>query len=344
MYVSVKKRIENAMYLAQKQIKQQTHYYIRDTYQEGSQLKSRVVFDLGTDPAQYIIYPGGKGYYFDEVVEETLRERGANPTQDELDQIFWDFIDPEIQRVIQGFERKTKKSISGSGKAVQGFHLFDKRRIHFLRFGFMDQQYIHRMPDKFFRALSAKSRDEIEQYFMREERIIRPRELTRYLSVIFGFQRHLLYSRPDQTDGGPQQERVDTLFIESVCTLNKDDTFWAGMPGTDGLQGYLRRYVIFYFDHAVQQAAPIPRYLHEFMNRHRTYRPPKKVRLNMAEASRLFGTTWESLRQMDSNTFTRLYRKQALKFHPDQGGSQEIFVKLTKLYENLMKKKGRKLT
>jgi len=116
------------MYLAQEWIKQQTHYYIRETFQEGSQSKSRILFDLGTDPAQYIIYPGGKGYYFDEVVE----------------------------------------------------------------------------------------------------------------------------------------------------------------------------------------------------------------------ASRLFETTWENLRQMDSNTFTRLYRKQALKFHPDQGGSHKTFVKLTKLYENLMKKKGHK--
>ena len=62
----------------------------------------------------------------------------------------------------------------------------------------------------------------------------------------------------------------------------------------------------------------------------------------MAEASRLFETTWENLRQMDSNAFTRLYRKQALKFHPDQGGSQKAFVKLTKLYQNLMKKKRRK--
>ena len=330
------------MYLARKNIGNQTHYHIRGTYRDGDCLKSRDLFHLGTDPSRYIIYPGGKGYYFDEVVEETLREKGLTPTQDELDRIFWEFIDPEIQRVIQGFERKTEKQVSGPDEDAQDFHLFDKRRIHFLRFGSMDQQHIHRIPNKFFRALSAKSRDEIEQYFMREERIIPPRELTRYLSVIFGFQRYLLYSRPGQIDGGPQLERVDTLFIESVCTLNEDDTFWAGMPGTDGLQGYLRRYVILYFDYAVQQVSPIPRYLHEFMNRHRTYRPPKKVRLNMAEASRLFETTWENLRQMDSDTFTRLYRKQALKVHPDQGGSQKTFVKLTKLYENLMKKKDRK--
>ena len=170
-------------------------------------MRSRDVFDLGTDPTQYIIYPGGKGYYFDEVLEETLRERGINPTQDELDSIFWDFLDPEIQRVIQGFEKKTKKSLSGPDTVVQDFHLFDRRRIHFLRFGSMDQQDIHRMPDKFFRALSAKSRDEIEQYFMREERIIRPRELIRYLFVIFGLQHHLLYSRPDQTGWQPNRSR-----------------------------------------------------------------------------------------------------------------------------------------
>ena len=206
----------------------------------------------------------------------------------------------------------------------------------------MDQGNIGRLPPQLLTVLENKSRDEIEQYFMHEERIIRPRELIRYLSVIFGLQQSLLYARPDQTGSGIRQEKADTLFIESVCALNKDDTFWAGMPRTDELQGYLRRYVIFYFDHAVQLAAPVPRYLHEFMNRHRIYRPPKKVRLNMAEASRLFETSWETLRKMDGNAFTKLYRKQALKFHPDQGGSQKTFIKLTKLYENLIKKKERK--
>lgn len=330
------------MYLARTTIGKQTHYHIRETYRDGDCLKSRDLFHLGTDPSRYIIYPGGRGYYFDAVVEETLREHGANPTQDELDNIFWDFLDPEIQRVIQGFEQKAKKPLSGSETVDQDFHLFDRRRIHFLKFGSMDQRHLQQMPAKFFRPLSDKSRDEIEQYFIREERIIRPRELIRYLSVIFGLQQHLLNSRLDPADGGIQQEKVDALFVESVCALNRDETFWTGMPRADKLPGYLRRYVILYFDHAIRQAAPIPRYLHEFMNRHRIYRPPQKVRLNMAEASRLFETPWENLRQMDGTAFKRLYRKQALKFHPDQGGSQKTFVKLTKLYQNLMKKKDRK--
>ncbi len=317
------------------------HYTIRETCREGACLRSRDLFHLGTDPSKFIVYPGGKGYYFDEVVEETLRERGLNPTQDELDQIFWEFLDPEIQRVIRGFERKLEKPVFASDNVVQDFHLFDKRRVHFLRFGSLNQQHLHELPDKFFRALSSKSRDELEQYFIKEERILRPRELLRYLSVIFGFQQHLLFSRPDQTDGGVQQEKVDTLFIESLCALSRDDTFWAGMPRADERQEYLRRYVILYFDHATQQAAPIPQYLHEFMNRHRTYRQPKKVRSNMVEASRLFETTWENLRQMDSTAFTRLFRKQALKLHPDQGGSQKTFVKLKNIYEGLLKRKRR---
>lgn len=323
------------MYLARNINSNQTDYIIRESYRDGDSLKSRDLFYLGPDPSKYIIYPGGKSYYFDEVVEDVLIERGARPTQDELDQIFWEFLDPEIQRVIEGFERKIKAPLSGPDIANHVFHLFDKRRTHFLRFGSMDQKRLSHLPNKFFGALRNKSRDEIEQYFMREEGIIRPRELIRYLSVIFGFQQHLLDSRPNQ-------EKVDTLFIESVCALNNDETFWAGMPGTELLQGYLRRYVIAYFDFATQWVAPIPRYLHEFMNRHRTHQPPKKVRLNMAEASRLFETTWKNLHQMDSDTFTKLYRRQALKFHPDQGGDQEAFVKLTKLYENLLKKKDHK--
>ena len=185
------------MYLAQKRNKQQTYYYIRETYREGCSEKPGSL-PSGHRSTRYIIYPGGKGYYFDEVVEETLREHGVNPTQDELDRIFWEFLDPEIQRVIQGFERKAKTAPSGSDTIVQDFHLFDKRRIHFLRFGSMDQRDLHRLPDKFFRALLGKSRDELEQYFMHEERILRPRELIRYLFVIFGLQQHLLYSRPDQ--------------------------------------------------------------------------------------------------------------------------------------------------
>ena len=122
------------MYLARTTRERPTRFSIRETYQDGGVLKSRQLFDLGTDPSRFIVYPGGRGYYFDEIVEDALREQGLEPSQDDLDRIFWEFLDPEIQRVIHGFEQQTKKTEPESHTAKQKYHLFDMRRIHFLRF------------------------------------------------------------------------------------------------------------------------------------------------------------------------------------------------------------------
>jgi len=42
---------------------------------------------------------------------------------------------------------------------------------------------------------------------------------------------------------------------------------------------------------------------------------------------------------MDILSFSRIYRKLALKHHPDQGGNQETFVKLAKYYQGPVDKK-----
>ena len=132
---------------------------------------------------------------------------------------------------------------------------------------------------------------------------------------------------------------MDDFFIDAVCTLKDDETFWSGMTVSDRLSEYLVRYVIMYFDYGFPQVSPFQSYLYDFMNRHRSYVPPEKVRLNMAEAARLFETSWEKLKEMDVPSFGRLYRKLALKHHPDQGGNQETFVKLAKYYQGLVDKK-----
>jgi DnaJ-class molecular chaperone len=59
----------------------------------------------------------------------------------------------------------------------------------------------------------------------------------------------------------------------------------------------------------------------------------------MADAARLFETSWEKLKEMDVRSFSRLYRKMALKHHPDRGGNQEAFVKLTQYYQGILNKK-----
>jgi len=329
------------MYLARIKIKDQTHYYIRDTYQDGPYLKSRDVFDLGTDPFKYIIYLGGHSYYYDEVIEDTLSQFGLHPDQDELDRIFWEFLNPEIKRVIRGFQRSSKKSKSDSLETYPPIHIFDKRRIHYLKFAQMDQRNLSKMPLKLFKVLHGKSRDEIEQYFLVQERILQPNELGTYVYTIFDLQRFFPEVIATQRPQDLNQTKMDEFFIDAVCRLNDDKKFWACMEMSDGLKDYLVKYVIMYFDNEFPRHSPFQNYLYEFMNRHRTYLPPKKVRLNMEEASRLFETSWEKLKQMDLKSFNRLYRKMVLKHHPDKGGNHETFVKLTKYYQGLLQKKMR---
>jgi hypothetical protein len=327
------------MYLAREKIKNQTHYYIRDTYRDGPHLKSRDVFDLGTDPSEYILYPGGNGYYFDEVIEETLEKIGLHPTHDELDEIFWEFLDPEIRRVITGFQRNHQKDNYTATEQNQSIHSFDKRRVHYLKFGRVDQRDLDRLPDKLFRVLYGKSRDEIEQYFLVQERILKPRELKAYVYAIFDLKQyfnHIITARRPQD---LSQENMDAYFVQKICQLNDDKVFWSGMPDSAGLQPYLKKYAIMYFDYEVVTDSSFQAYLNNFRNRHRDYRPPETVRKNKEEAARLFETSWEALKKMDRKTFMKLYRKKALKHHPDKGGDKETFVKLTQLYEGIMRKK-----
>jgi hypothetical protein len=302
-------------------------------------LKSRDLFDLGTKPSQYIVYPGGRGYYFDEKIEESLQQQGLNPNQDDLDRIFWDFLDPAIKRVINGFQRTRSPRKPSTGQKAEVVHLFDRRRVHYLRFGQMDQGNLSSMSPRLLLHLHDKSRDEIEQRFLHEERILKPRELNRYIWTIFDL--NTVSRAACSLDPQPymSQASVDAGFMAALCDLHQDESFWSGTPSADRLQEYLIRYAIIYFDHAFPIRMPRRNEFSDFMNRHRRYVPPQKVRMSMAEAGRLFETDWKQLKQMDARTFTRLYRQQAMKHHPDKGGSQRKFIRLNALYKHMMQRK-----
>jgi len=329
------------MYLARTAFKNRTRYYIRDTYRDGDVLKSQDVFDLGSDPARYIIYPGGKGYYFDERILEELNRLGVSSTQDDLDPIFHEFLDPEIKRVINGFQRPSTRDATLFFRTAPPVQLFDKRRTHFLRFAQMNQGDLSNLPAKLFKHLQNKSRDEIEQFFLHEERILRHHEVKRYVFTIFGldhfFRTACAKNRPEDLN----QESMDAYFTKTVCDLNNDLTFWAGMPDKAPLRDYLKRYVVMYFDYAFPPSRPSTDFLNDFINRRRRYAPPKKIQESIEEACRLFETDWKSLKQMGPKQFSQLYRKQAMKHHPDQGGNKKKFIRLTKLYESLLSRKNR---
>ncbi len=67
--------------------------------------------------------------------------------------------------------------------------------------------------------------------------------------------------------------------------------------------------------------------------------PQKKREEALKEGSDLFGVTESQLKEMSGEELTRLYRKKARDLHPDTGGSQEDFVKLTEVYQALKSRK-----
>ncbi len=331
------------MYLARERKKGETQYSIRESYREDGCWKSRHLFDLGADPAAYIVYPGGHGYYYHENIEEALAEKGAAPGPDDLDAIFWDFLDPEIKRVIRSFQRPSSRRRRAPQPAdippASPVHPFDKRRIHFLRCGQIDQRHLGGVAPRFFKAAWHKSRDEIEQMLTQQERVLRPRERATYAYVIFDLQRFFSSPFAKQNPGAADREALDRFFVESVCELNEDGTFWKGAPEADGLRAALVKYVIMYFDSEFERPSFLQEAFEDFINRRRRYIPPEKVRKRMQEAGELFGVNFASLKKMSRRELTRLYRKLAMRHHPDQGGSQETFVRLTETYQILLKAK-----
>jgi hypothetical protein len=340
------------MYLAHTKIKGQAHYYIRESYQQDGLFRSRNLIDLGTDPARYIIYPGGNAFYIDPVIEDRIAELGTEADPDELERIFWKFVHPEVRRRLEHFRaredlhrahrRKKGDRRKGGQHRAKGLqvHIFDQRRVHFLKFGQTDQRNIGRMPPKLFRMLHNKSRDEIEQGFMDMESVLAPREYKTYTYTIFNLQQ---FFNEFFAKGHPQmlsQQKVDKHFIEQICRLNTDPLFWSGMECTDNLHEYLVRYVLMHFDYDYAPGSYVEEYLRQFINSRREYRPPfKNAAAVLKKAGRIFGENAEGLEKMSRKELARLYRRKAQELHPDKGGAHDEFVRLTEAYHAVLQTK-----
>ena len=330
------------MYLARLSDKNnRRRYKIRQSYADGPCYRSRDLFDLGDDPSRFIVYPGGNGFYIDTVVEDAIADQGFSVSQDDLEPVFMPFLSPHIRRVIDAFDRKKRShSPSDACAPADTIHRFDRYRLHFLKMGCVDQRGVGCTPDNFYAKLAHKSRDEIEYDFIEAERILKPEELARYTYQIFDLQRffseNFARSHPECLD----QERMDRFFVQTLCQLSRDESFWAGSDEAFGLRPHLVRYAVMYFDSCFASSDPLRDYLRDFMNRHRAHRPPESIQVSLTESARLFGVSVDALKKMDCRTLTRHYRKLALKHHPDKGGDQDTFVRLAAAHEKLLKRKS----
>jgi hypothetical protein len=307
--------------------------------------------DVGQDPSRFIIYPGGNGYYFDPELESVLEAKGVQYGAEELEQVFLPFLRVDIRRLVEMFShRQTGGPRGGKGNSSdeelaaqhEGMHGFDKRRLHFLRFGRIDCGNLDSRPWKFLKVLLNRSRDEVEHLLEGMESRLRPHEVKSYLYSAFYleryFQGHLLKHHPIGLD----PEKVDHCFLDELCRLNSDGQFFSGVPDHRGdcLHEYLRKYVILFFDSDYGGQGLDPSFYKEFINRRRAYGRAlvAHASLPVEEALRVLSISMEDLASMDQDGLARHFRRIAKKAHPDHGGDHEAFIKITDAYEVLKRR------
>ncbi len=324
------------MYLAQKIIKKEIHYIIRKSIKIDGVYIFRDLFYLGTSPWKFIHYEGRNAFYIDEEVINSISEKGIKTDQTDLEHLFIQFLPQRIQNIIKSFDNRKIKKDKNSTTNVNRIHPFDKFRLYYLKFQDHRQRYINSLPPEFFFVLSKKSRDEIEQYFMEEEKKLRKNEEKDYIFASFNlqyyFSSHLHRQYPEICD----QKKLDNAFIEQLCNLNKDNNYLLGVSHFKGIYHYLKRYMWMFFDNDVTSTRINQKIMEDFINRHRVYRPVVK-KIKATVYIKHFGKNYDELKKTDIEEIKKIFRKRAKELHPDKGGTSVEFNELIDCYKTIIK-------
>lgn len=329
------------MYLAKIKKDRQTTYVLRESVRQGEQMVARDIFDLGPCPGAWIDYPGGNAWYLCPDLESRISNLAGTFDSEQLEDLFWPFIRPVIQRATQTFRQRSHRQYTPMTRAqkltiAKQVHAFDKRRAHFLKFGNMDQGPMVNMPAVIFRQLHNKSRDEIEQYFMDQERVLRKKDLKSYVYTVLDLHRFFQGFMAKQMPHALDQDKVEAFFIQELCLLNKE---LFGL--TCGLHDYLARYAVMFFDHTYGDSVLLDDMVKDFQfrQRDRWFKQPGTSRqLTLSRAFEIFNLTARALETMNKKDLTRVFRRLARQHHPDRGGSHDRFVELNNAYQALLER------
>ncbi|MDH3329995.1 MAG: J domain-containing protein, partial [Desulfobulbaceae bacterium] len=307
--------------------------------------RHRDLLDLGERPQQFIVYSGTTAFYIDDWVTGELLKNGVEPDPFELEKLFFAFLDPLVRYRINSFADRSRyrnwKPLSGERKKhiLQETHLFDRRRLHFLRFGQSDQRRLDKSAS-LYNVLLEKSRDEIEQYILGQEQKLMPNEYKLYLYTIFDLQYFFSESFARTMPEALDVEKMDLHFVEQVCRLDRNERFWEGLTRTDRLAEYLVRYVIMYFDYSFSSGSGWENYVRSFMDSRRRFVPPRTTkRMSMTEVSTVFGISRAELSALSRRELKRMFREKARELHPDKGGDHDLFIELADAYNEIMRTK-----
>lgn len=297
--------------------------------------------DLGESPAEHIVYPGGNGFYIDPILEDTLRAKGVRFTPDDLEHIFRPYLPPRLQEILDRFEHRKPRTGAKCCPddvipAQRKVHLFDARRLYYLRFARIDSGELVGKHWKFLDIFLCKSRDEIESMIDSMEDQLPPGEFATYVYASFGlpiFFPQYLREYPVALD----QNKLDGYFTQELCRLNADENFFLGVErdGWDDLHPYLTKYAWLYFDHGFPAQTWDEGFRFQKGSSRQPAQPPG---ITVERAYELFGISGEQFALMSKRELTGLYRSKAKKVHPDRGGSHEKFLELSEAYETLLGK------
>ncbi len=335
------------MYLARQIEDGRNLYFIRESYHDGTHWKSRDLVALGEDPGRWVHTPAQTSYYIDEKIEDRLRDKGIEASQEDLEEIFWPFLDPAVRRIIEHYSPrrsgKAGRRVAQSQLAdlQKDLHIFDKRRLYFLRYGSAELRKMSSRPMRVYNRLLEKSRDEIEQMIERMEPALRRAERRAYIYFIFDLQRFFSSPLAERYPQAMDPDRMDEAFLEDVCRLQADSVLFQHEHGSEGLDPVLIRYVIMYFDNEFHAPNAEWNYIQDFMHRHRSHRKPMRrgPRLPVEEACKSLEIDPSSLPKLSLKQLAQHYRKKALESHPDRGGTHEQFIALTRAYKDLLARK-----
>ena len=336
------------MYLTGSIHSHSTGYILRQSVKLKGVYTARDLFDLGSDPSAYICYAGGNSFYLEEGLVETVRSRAEGFTYEDLEDILWPFVDPGVKRALRGFRHRglSRDGLGKLGRTEEELiretvHRIDKQRLNYLRLGTLDQTRVGAVPAKLYRPFLYKSRDEIEQYFLKLEKDLKPTEHAFYCYSFLNLRRFFSEIHAGKMPQALDQEELDKLFVRELCRLNEDSAFWAGLERTyDRLHPYLIRYAVMFFDSSFGPSSYLQDILLDFIARQRFHRsPPRRETMPRDEVASAFQLPHAKLRTMSRHELTRHYRRLAKKLHPDQGGESDAFIRLNQAYVQLMKQK-----
>ncbi len=339
--------ITNTMYLARLNDSRGIRYQLRRSYRvDATSFSYRIVYDLGDNPGQFIEPFGDHCVLFDSgLLTAVASETDVNGDL-VLERLLLDFLPTATKRRLKHFPPRTVAhrpapiSPEEREEIARQVHLFDRRRLYYLRYGAVDQSRLSRLHEKCCRPLLGQCRDEREYAFMAEEAALEPGLYRQYVYAIFDVQKHFHQSFAPWFPEALAQDEIADRFLAELCRLNGDTSFFQGEGAGTSLHHHLRRYLIMFFDYRPASRSFLDDFTEAFLADHRRFRwPERKLGQNPEKVSEIFATPYLELRRMSGAQLNRLYRKKAMRLHPDLGGDHDLFIELTEAYNDLRRGK-----